>query len=421
MVLKRSAPLTVSLGALAYVVAVTQRSTMGVASLDAAARFHTNAEQLSILAVAQLVMYALMQVPVGLLLDRYGARNLIFFGSIFMAAGQLIVAYATALPVGVIGRVLVGFGDAFTFISMIRLINGWYAGKTAARLQQWLGNGGQLGQIVSAVPFAYLLHVTGWTTAFTIWASIALLIAFGVWVFVADDAQQVSEEHSVNLRARIGHLRDSIREPYAKTAFWVHFSTMSPATVLLLLWGIPFLQQAEGLERPVALTLLSSFVFVGIGMGTLIGQVCSTRPELRKATLTTTTSLMLTAWIVVLAWPGKSPIWLLAIWAFSTAANSPASMLAFDYTRQFAPKKQLGSVNGFVNVAGFTASFSMMFLIGVVLDVVYELWGKHSGLQLYSLVGFKLALVVVVLVIAFGHMRYRMNIRNLDLGPRLLE
>jgi len=150
---RRSAAFIVTLGVLAYISAVTQRSTMGIASLVATSRFHTTAEQLSTLAVAQLVVYAAMQIPVGLLLDRFGARLLLTVGAISMALGQYVVAFAPNLETAVAGRMLVGFGDAFTFISMIRLINGWYQGKRASQLQQWMGNGGQIGQIVSGAAF----------------------------------------------------------------------------------------------------------------------------------------------------------------------------------------------------------------------------------------------------------------------------
>ncbi|MEY2945390.1 MAG: hypothetical protein RL243_132, partial [Actinomycetota bacterium] len=181
---------------------------MGIASLVATDRFQTTAEQLSTLAVAQLIVYAAMQIPVGLLLDRYGARVLLTIGALSMAAGQYTVAFAPNLGVAVVGRMLVGFGDAFTFISMIRLINGWYTGKRASQLQQWLGNGGQIGQIVSAIPFAYLLHLDGWTTSFSVWATIALILAVASWVLIADEPNPVKHER-LNLGERLGLLRES--------------------------------------------------------------------------------------------------------------------------------------------------------------------------------------------------------------------
>jgi len=142
---------------LAYFVAVTQRSSLGVATLIASQRFDTNAQQLATLAVFQLVVYAGMQIPVGILLDRFGAKRLLIIGALVMSLGSLTVAIAPNLGVAVIGRMLVGMGDSFTFISMIRMINGWYEGAKASRMQQNVSTVGQLGQFVSAVPFWFLL------------------------------------------------------------------------------------------------------------------------------------------------------------------------------------------------------------------------------------------------------------------------
>ena len=389
--------------------AVTQRSTMGVASLAATERFHTNAEQLSILAVAQLITYASMQVPVGLMLDRFGPRRLIFTGTILISSGQYLVAFANQLPVAVTGRMIVGIGDAFVFISMIRLINIWYSGSRASQLQQWLGNAGQLGQIVSAFPFALLLHTAGWNFAFSTWATIGLVIALGVWALAADVAENHSSQHQVHMKARLRHLRTDIKRASTRTAFWVHFSTMSPSTVMLLLWGVPFLQQGQGLPRSVALSILSSFVLMGIGFGMFYGWLCGRHPNKRKLAMGIGAALMLTGWVSVIVWPGQAPLWLLGAWAMATSANASASMIAFDYTREFAPKRALGSINGFVNIGGFVASFSMMFVIGLVLDLFFETAGRAAGLELYSLAGFKVALWVVPIVIVVGHWRYRIN------------
>jgi len=404
-----TAPVAVTLGALAYIMAVTQRTTMGVASLTATDRFHTNAEQLSVLAVAQLVMYAVMQVPVGLMLDRFGPRRLIFTGTLLISTGQYLVAFATHLGVAVAGRMIVGIGDAFLFISVIRLINIWYTGSRASKLQQWLGNAGQFGQIISAFPFAMLLHSMGWNFAFSTWATIGLFVALGVWALAADVPENHVAHHHVHVKARLQHLRADVKLPATKTAFWVHFAMNSPSTVVLLLWGVPFLQQAQGLDRQVALSLLSSFVLMGLGFGTFLAWLCSNRPDLRRLTLDVSAAFLFVTWVSVILWPGHAPFWLLVIWAAATAGNGSASMISFDYSRQYAPRRALGSINGFVNVGGFSAAFSMMFIIGVALDLYYEFVGKQAGLQLYSLPGFKLAFCIVPLILVFGHWRFRVS------------
>lgn len=408
---RRHAALIIAIGAIAYISAVTQRSTMGIASLVATERFHTTAEQLSTLAVAQLMVYAVMQIPVGLLVDRFGPRLLLSVGALSMALGQYVVAFAPTLSVAVAGRMFVGFGDAFTFVSMIRLVNGWYSGKRASQLQQWLGNGGQAGQIISAIPFSALLHLSGWQTSFSVWGTIALIIGVVGWILIVDEPVK-RPKSSITLREQLALLRDSVRLSSTRMAFWVHFSTQSSTTVIVLLWGVPFLEQAEGLARPIVVGILSSFVIIGFIFGLVFGQLTAHRPQWRRAGLTATATTMLASWVALLVYPGPAPLWLIFIWVLFVSTNAPASMVAFDYTREFVPKRELGAANGFVNIGGFLATFSMMFIVGVVLDLHYALVGKAAGQQLYSLEGFHWAFIAVPLVIGFGFVRYLVNERK---------
>jgi MFS family permease len=107
----------------AYVVAVLQRTSLGVSGLDAAARFEISAGLLGTFAVVQLLVYAAMQVPVGAMVDRIGPRAMVIGGSLLMAVGQASLAFAHSFPAAILARVLVGAGDAMTFISVLRLIN----------------------------------------------------------------------------------------------------------------------------------------------------------------------------------------------------------------------------------------------------------------------------------------------------------
>lgn len=122
--------------------------------------------------------------------------------------------------------------------------------------------------------------------------------------------------------------------------------------------------------------------------------------------MTVTASSLLVSWVVMLAWPGHAPIWVIWIWALASAANAPASMVAFDYTREYVAKRDLGATNGFVNIGGFLATFTMMFVIGALLDFFYISIGKAQGLPLFSLPGFKVALITVIVVIGGGFLTY---------------
>src|SRR3954451_2816801 len=107
-------------GLLAYVVAVLDRTTLGVSGLNAAERFGASPGVLSTFVVLQVVVYAAAQIPAGVLLDRFGSRALIATGAALMAIGQLTLALTTSLPVAIGARAVVGLGDAFTFISVMR-------------------------------------------------------------------------------------------------------------------------------------------------------------------------------------------------------------------------------------------------------------------------------------------------------------
>lgn len=99
-----------SVAVAAYVVAIMNRSSFGVATLEVAERFAVSSALLASMAVAQLMVYALLQVPVGVLLDRYGPRLLIAGGAAGMALGQVVLALAPSAGWVLAGRVLVGAG-----------------------------------------------------------------------------------------------------------------------------------------------------------------------------------------------------------------------------------------------------------------------------------------------------------------------
>src|SRR4051812_30570376 len=166
----------------AYVVAVFHRASLGVAAVDAQERFSAGASAISLFLVLQLGVYAALQVPVGVALDRFGSRRMILAGAVTMAAGQLVLALAGDVPTAVAARVLVGAGDAMTFISVLRVIGLWFPGTGVPLITQLTGIFGQLGSIAAAYPLVALLHGTSWRTTFL--GAAATGVVVGVLVLV---------------------------------------------------------------------------------------------------------------------------------------------------------------------------------------------------------------------------------------------
>ncbi|KAB1655997.1 MFS transporter [Pseudoclavibacter chungangensis] len=360
----------------AYLVAVAQRSSLGVVGVLAAERFEASATALSTLAVAQLVVYAGLQVPVGMLLDRFGPTKLIAIGAGLMAVGQTAVALAPDLGGAVAGRMLVGAGDATTYVSGLRLIAAWFPSKRVPIMTQWYGSLGQLGQVLSAVPFAALLGTVGWVPAFCSIASLSVIVLVAVLILLRDSPAARSTARPVAFAEAFRVLRGALARPGTRLGFWTHFTTQFPMTVFQLLWGYPLLVTGLGMEPLTASALLPVIVVAGMVAGPLIGIVTARFPLRRSNVVLLLAAIMLVGWVAFLVWPGSPPFWAVVVLLVLMGACGVGSTIGFDFARTANPASSFGSASGFVNVGGFTATFTSMFLIGLLLDL-----GSRGGLE----------------------------------------
>src|ERR1700754_3019272 len=238
-----------AVGLAAYLVGVMHRTSFGVAGLDAAARFTAGPAALSGFVVLQLLVYASLQIPVGVLLDRFGARQLIVAGAFTMAAGQLVLALATDLPSAILARVLVGAGDALSFISVLSVVTAWFPARRVPLMTQLTGLIGQLGQVLSAVPLALLLHGSGWTTAFASAAGLGVAVALAALAVVRNRPPGApAPPPAASPREVVDGLVSSWREPGTRLGLWTHMGTQFSGTVFALLWGVPYLVVGQGMS-----------------------------------------------------------------------------------------------------------------------------------------------------------------------------
>jgi len=391
-------------GVFAYLIAVMQRSSLGIAGVDATERFDVQAAALSSLAVVQLVVYAALQIPVGVVLDRHGPRVLIATGAVLMISGQVTMALAPSLGVALVGRILVGAGDAMTFISVSRLIASWFNGRALPLLSQAMGTIGALGQVLSAIPLSIVLHEFGWTPAYLSAAALSAVAFILVVLFVRNaPAGAVLIERPGGWPAALHQLRESLARPGTQLGFWSHFVTQSPGTVLSLLWGFPFISVGLGYGPTTASLFLTLIVAVAIVAGPILGILSARYPYRRSNIVLGIVVAMGLAWSAVLLWPGQPPLWLVILLLVVVAVGGPGSLIGFDFARTFNPARSLGSASGVVNVGGFLASFVMMLLIGIVLDLIDRgNGGTGVPAELYSLESFRIAFLVQFPVVAIG-------------------
>jgi MFS family permease len=325
----------------AYAVAVFHRASLGVAAVDAQERFSAGASSVSLFLVLQLAVYAALQVPVGVALDRFGSRWLILAGAVTMAAGQLVLALATDVPTAVAARVLVGAGDAMTFISVLRVIGMWFPGRTVPLFTQLTGILGQLGSIAAAYPLLALLTRTSWQTTFLGAAATGLVVGVLVLVALRDAPAGRVPPPPAGLAELRRTLADAWREPGTRIGLYTHLVTQFSGTVFALLWGYPFLVVGEGRSPATAAGLLTLLVVVGMGVGPLLGRLCGRWPLRRSVLVFSILAATASVWTVVLLWPGRAPLWLLVVLVVVLATNGPGSMIGFDYARTENPAERM--------------------------------------------------------------------------------
>jgi len=171
---------------LVYMLAVFHRSSLGVAGLVATQRFDISATQLATFTMLQLLVYAGMQVPVGLVIDRFGSRSVLLCGLVMMSLAQASFAFADTYVVALIARAFVGIGDAMTFICVLRLVNSWFPSRRIPLVTQLTGTFGQLGAVMAAVPMTWALAHLGWTKAYVTAAAVSLVAVAGVVALLHD-------------------------------------------------------------------------------------------------------------------------------------------------------------------------------------------------------------------------------------------
>jgi len=187
------------------------------------------------------------------------------------------------------------------------------------------------------------------------------------------------------------------RHPGTRLGLWTHFTTQFSQTVFALLWGFPFLISAEGQARSTASLLLSLNVASGAVVSPVIGRLVARHPLRRSWLVVLVTMSCVLGWTLVIAWPGRAPLWALVVLVFAISIGGPGSMIGFDFARTFNPSERLGTATGIVNVGGFTASLVLMYAMGVVLDVLTPGHGSD-----YSLTAFKWAFGLQYLLWGFG-------------------
>lgn len=386
-------------GVFTYIAAVMQRTTFGIAGVEAARHFSAPAGLIGTFVVLQLLVYAGLQIPVGVLIDSFGSRLLLGVGSALMFLGQFALAFAESVPSGIVARIIVGAGDAMIFASVLRLIPNWFPPRQTPLMTQLTAMLGQLGQIASAVPFAWALGVFGWTPAFLSASLVSLLAALAAAVIIRNRPVERTDSGSIRrvtteteAVSTIARIKAVWAHPATRLGMATHFTTSFSTMAFAMMWGYPYLTAGEALTGPQASAMMTLFAVTSLGAGPALGVFTGRHPYRRSDMVMAVVAVTMLPWLLVLLWPGAAPIPLLALLMVCIAVGGPGSAIGFDFARTFVPAHRLGTATGVINTGGFSGALITIFVTGVVLDL-------FGG---YSLTSFRWAMATQLPIAAFG-------------------
>jgi len=348
-----------------YFLSYLYRTVNAVMAPNLATDLGLDPSALGLLTSAYFIAFASAQLPLGVLLDRFGPRRIEAVLLLFAALGSLLFARGESLAELVIGRALIGFGVSACLMAAFKAFVEWFPRRQLPLINGIQMASGGFGALSATAPVEYLLSVTDWRGIFTGLSMVTLIVALLVWLAVPDKPVTV----------RPASLKDQGRgvwQVFSSPVFWraAPWATLSQATFLSLqsLWSGPWLRDVGGLDRgPVATVLFWTAGAMVLGY-VLMGMIAErlSRAGIRPMAVAGAGMLlfMLCQMAMVLGWR-LPPMLLWTVFGFS---GTSGILVYADLSQRF-PSQLAGRVNTGLNLLVFVVAFCAQWGVGAVINL----------------------------------------------------
>ncbi len=365
------------------------------------AAFNVNAERLGLLSAFYFYAYAPMQLPVGLLMDRFGARKLLTFAALICGVGGFLFSLTFQISIAEIGRFFMGIGSAFAFVGMIYICSHWFMVHKLALLIG-LGNSiGMLGAVGGEGPLGYFVDLFGWQSTVLGLAVTGIILAFIIFFTLRRNPPQFVKKENlvlseVNLGSNLkGVCKNSQTWINAVIALFFYGTTAAYAS----LWGVPYLTSQWGFNREAA-GFIVSLIFIGWIVGGPIFGWVSDRLGKRTPIIQISTLLSCLSILPIIYWKIDNHF-LLYLFHFLVGIFSAAQLLNFSLSIELNKFAAKGTAIALTNmIVAFGSSFFQPF-IGYLMDWRSAQNGQMSN---YALGDFRFAFTAlpIAFLIAFA-------------------
>ncbi len=340
--------------------------------------------------------YMPMQLPAGLLLDRFGTRRLMTCAILVCALGAWLFASAHTATLAASGRFLMGIGSAFSFISALLLIARWFPAKYFALLAGIIQFMSSLGAIAGTAPLAAAISTWGWRTTMLSLSLLGVAIAGGVYAIVRDHPKITAKKYSKPSRKR--NEWHSLRQICHKSQTWLlglySLLIWAPITSFAALWGLPFLRMQYGLDRTTASTAIT-MIWLGVGLGSPLFGWWSDKIK-KRCTPLTCSALLGVISLFLLIYNTHLSLFMLYVLLFVFGLAASGQALSFSLVKDNHSTEVVGTAIGFNNMSALVGSALFQPLVGLLL---YLNWNgiTSQGVPIYQATDYQQALCILPL------------------------
>ncbi|MCV3274403.1 MFS transporter [Roseobacter sinensis] len=309
-------------------------------------------------------IYAPMQLVVGALLDRYGAKRLVVPACAICALGVLLFGITDAPVLAALGRALTGFGASFAFVSALFVVTHQFPPERFSMLSGVVNMVGMIGAAIGAVLLTDVMVAIGWRVAFVATGATGLLIATLMLFFIPSTDSGVREAPAPSLLVGFGPIFRNRRLWIIALCGALYYM---PINVFGGLWRQSDLMQDHGLSQ-VSAEFAVSMVFWGMAVGSVVAGTIADRTG-RPRTIVVSNACIAAVFFGVVIYDTTSSFVLLSGALFLGGAFSGAQILTFAMAKYGEVASETGKIIAFVNMVGIASAVVFQPLIGELLDL----------------------------------------------------
>lgn len=374
------------------------RSSFGVMAPELEREMDMSPALLSTVASAFFIAYALMQIPTGMMLDRFGPRRVLSAMMLFTAAGTALFAAGETAQTLTLGRILMGIGCSGAFTGAFYILAMWMTPERVVTQTGALNSFAAVGNLCATAPFAALIALIGWRESYWLFTAGTVLLTIALALFVRDTPPDhpPRQAKSERLGAVLAGVREAIRQPGMGRMLFTGLP-MSTAGTLSGAWGAPYLKHVHGLDDMARGSVLLLMALGGIGGHFFYGRIARRMNSLKLPVLVG--GIVVLVMVLALTLLSKPPVALVTAMFVAISICSAYPTVSHAHARALVPARLMGRGVAASNMGIMTAIAGAQFIFGWILSAFPAVAGAPPEAAYRTAFGVQAAVALAGLMI----------------------